>query len=51
MVARAAQLPVLEPSDSSEAKEFMKIAFDLSESLIVHLYFAQRQDWHIHRDW
>ena len=31
MVARAAQLPVLEPSDSSEAKEFMKIAFDLSE--------------------
>ena len=31
MVARAAQLPVLEPSDSSEAKEFMKVAFDLSE--------------------
>lgn len=31
MVARAAQLPVLEPSDSSEAKEFMKFAFDLSE--------------------
>ena len=31
MVARAAQLPVLEPSDSSEAKEFMKMAFDLSE--------------------
>ena len=31
MVARAAQLPVLEPSDSSEAQEFMKIAFDLSE--------------------
>ena len=31
MVARAAQLPVLEPSDSSEAKEFMKLAFDLSE--------------------
>lgn len=31
MVARAAQLPVLEPSDSSEAKEFMKAAFELSE--------------------
>ncbi len=31
MVARAAQLPVLEPSDSSEAKEFMKQAFELSE--------------------
>ncbi len=31
MVARAAQLPVLEPSDSAEAKEYMKLAFDLSE--------------------
>ena len=31
MVARAAQLPVLEPSDSFEAKEFMKQAFELSE--------------------
>ena len=31
MVARAAQLPVLEPSDSAEAKEFMKIAYELSE--------------------
>lgn len=29
--ARAAQLPVIEPSDSAEAKEFIKIAFDLSE--------------------
>ena len=27
MVARAAKLPVLEPSDSAEAKEFMKLAF------------------------
>lgn len=32
MVARAAQLPVLEPSDSAEAKEFVKIAFELSET-------------------
>ena len=31
MVARAAQLPVIEPSDSAEAKEFIKISFDLSE--------------------
>lgn len=31
MVSRAAQLPVIEPSDSAEAKEFIKIAFDLSE--------------------
>ena len=31
MVARAAQLPVLEPSDSAEAKNFMKVAFELSE--------------------
>ena len=31
MVARAAQVPVLEPSDSMEAKEYMKKAFDISE--------------------
>lgn len=31
MVARAAMIPVLEPSDSAEAKEFTKYAFDLSE--------------------
>ena len=31
MVARAAQIPVIEPSDSAEAKEFMKYAYDLSE--------------------
>lgn len=30
-VARAALVPVLEPSDSQEAKDFMKYAFDLSE--------------------
>lgn len=32
MVARAAQLPVLEPSDSAEAKDFMKVAYELSEA-------------------
>ena len=31
MVARAAQLPVLEPSDSAEAKDYIKLAFELSE--------------------
>ncbi|MBE6544109.1 MAG: indolepyruvate ferredoxin oxidoreductase subunit alpha [Ruminococcaceae bacterium] len=31
MIARAAHVPVLEPSDSSEAKEFVKIAYELSE--------------------
>lgn len=30
-VARAAKVPVLEPSDSQEAKDFVKFAFDLSE--------------------
>lgn len=32
MVARAAQVPVLEPADSAEAKEYMKFAFDISET-------------------
>ena len=31
-VARAAQVPVLEPSDSQEAKDMMKLAFELSEN-------------------
>jgi indolepyruvate ferredoxin oxidoreductase alpha subunit len=30
-VARAAKVPVLEPADSNEAKEYVKFAFDLSE--------------------
>ena len=29
--AKAAKIPMLEPSDSSECKEFTKLAFDLSE--------------------
>lgn len=32
MVARAAQVPVLEPSNSSEAKEYVKKAYEISES-------------------
>ncbi len=31
MVARAAQVPVIEPSDSQEAKDFIKFAYELSE--------------------
>ena len=31
MIARSAHLPLLEPSDSGEAKEFVKFAFELSE--------------------
>lgn len=30
-IARAANIPVLEPSDSAEAKDFTKLAFELSE--------------------
>ncbi len=32
MVARAANVPVIEPSDSSEAKEFIKFAYEVSEN-------------------
>lgn len=31
MVARAAQVPVVEPSDSQEAKDFTKFAYEISE--------------------
>ena len=31
MIARAAHVPVLEPSDSGEAKEFVKLGYELSE--------------------
>ncbi len=31
MIGRASMIPVLEPSDSAEAKEFTRLAFDLSE--------------------
>lgn len=31
LIARAANVPVIEPSDSAEAKEFTKFAFELSE--------------------
>ena len=31
MIGRAAHVPVLEPSDSGEAKEFVKLAYEISE--------------------
>ena len=31
MIARSAHVPVLEPSDSGEAKDFMKLAYEISE--------------------
>ena len=37
--AEAAKLPMLEPSDSLEAKEFAKIAFDLSEEYDTPVLF------------
>lgn len=39
MVARAAQVPVLEPSDSMEAKEFMKFAYEISENFDCPVIF------------
>ena len=32
MIARASHVPVLEPSDSQEAKDFMKYAYEISEA-------------------
>ncbi len=39
MIARSAHLPVIEPSDSNEAKEFFKYAFDLSEKYDTPVIF------------
>ncbi len=39
LVARSANIPVIEPADSGEAKEFMKIAFDLSEEYDTPVIF------------
>ncbi len=39
MVARAAQVPVIEPSDSQEAKEFIKFAYDMSEKYDTPVIF------------
>ncbi len=39
MIARSAHLPLIEPSDSNEAKEFFKYAFDLSEKYDTPVIF------------
>ena len=39
MIARSAHLPVVEPSDSGEAKDFMKYAFELSEAYDTPVIF------------
>ena len=39
MIARSAHLPVIEPSDSNEAKEFFKYAFDISEKYDTPVIF------------
>ncbi|MCR5602343.1 MAG: indolepyruvate ferredoxin oxidoreductase subunit alpha [Lachnospiraceae bacterium] len=39
MVARAAQVPVIEPSDSQEAKDFIKFAYELSEKYDTPVIF------------
>ncbi len=37
-LAKFAKLPMLEPSDSQEAKEFVKLAFDISEQFDVPVF-------------
>ncbi len=39
MIARSAHLPLIEPSDSGEAKEFFKFAFELSEKYDTPVIF------------
>ncbi len=39
MIARSAHLPVIEPSDSGEAKEFFKYAFEISEKYDTPVIF------------
>lgn len=39
MIARSAHIPLIEPSDSSEAKEFIKFAYDLSEKYDTPVIF------------
>jgi len=39
MIARSAHLPVIEPSDSSEAKEYLKFAYEISEKYDTPVIF------------
>ena len=49
MIARAAMVPVVEPSDSEEARYFTKRAYELSENMIHRLFLEQLHVLHIHR--
>jgi len=48
--ARFAKIPMLEPSDSQEAKELVKLGFDMSESLIPPSWFAASRAFHIQKE-
>ena len=51
VVARAAIVPVLEPSDSQEAKDFVKAGLSVSVRIMIHrLYSVPPPDWLIPRD-
>ncbi len=39
MIARSAHVPVIEPSDSGEAKDFLKVAFEISEKYDTPVIF------------
>lgn len=49
MIARAAMVPVVEPSDSEEARYFTKRAYELSEKYDTRLFLEQLHVLHIHR--
>ena len=51
MVARAAQIPVIEPSDSAEAKDYFKAAFELSEQFDRPFIFRTTTRLAIPRGW
>ena len=52
MVARAAQIPVIEPSDSAEAKKIsLRQLLNSARSLTARLFSERQRDWHIRRDW
>ena len=51
MVARAAQIPVIEPSDSARQKISLRQLLNSARSLTARLFSERQRDWHIRRDW
>jgi len=49
MYAKAAKVPMVEPADSRECKEYVKAAFEISENLILRLFSDFRLGYPIHR--